>query len=161
MAFRRICIFFHCLGAFLEAWRIKCIGGLSGIALPDVLEGEKQLGTEIPFLLACTHSMVRLASAWSGRKCFFRSYIIASVLRRYGQEVELNIGMRNLGAAAVTAGHCWVSMPDGGLLDESGTLPAEYPVFMARSRNGIRYWVGESDSERDATEEREQGGKSG
>lgn len=160
---RRILIFLQCLGAFLRAWRIRAGCGLRSLVLPEVRDGEKHLGDDVRFLLTCADFIVRLGCMRTGRKCFFRSYMLASVLRKHGQEAEINIGMRNLGAGTDTAGHCWVTMPDGGLLDETGDLPSEYPVMMGRSGNGIRYWVGGSGAGTGRDDGRcvDQGGDSG
>ena len=143
----RVTIFFECAGAFLRAWRIKCVGNMGSVVFDEVRAAGKPLGDDIAFLLACADRLVHVCGLWTGRKCFLRSYVLVSVLRRHGEEAELNIGMRNLGAKADISGHCWVTLPDRVALGESGGLWKEYPVLMGESGRGVRYWAGLSDSQ--------------
>lgn len=144
----RIVVVFQSLAAFLAALCIKLSGDMQRLALPDVAQRKKPLGDDMSFLVACADWWVRIASLRTRRKCFFRSYVIAAVLRRHGEEAELNIGMRDLAGGSDAAGHCWVTSREGVVLGESDFLPAQYPVFMGRSKTGVRFWAGGSRSGR-------------
>ncbi|MCK5849657.1 MAG: lasso peptide biosynthesis protein [Kiritimatiellae bacterium] len=139
---RRVNILFQCIIAFFNATCIKVGSDFSRVTLPPVAVRKKSLGKDIFFLLSCSAFIGHAVGFVTGRRCFFRAYILASVMRKTGEDVELNVGMRNLAASSRSAGHCWVSLPDGSLLDEHGSFVEEYPVLMGCSKNGIRYWVG-------------------
>ena len=94
----RIKIALSCVGALIEACRIKLWKRLEGLNLPPVAEKKILDSSDMAFLLRCDDTIIRLIGRWTGRKCFFRSYILAHVMRRSGMDAELNVGMRNLGA---------------------------------------------------------------
>ena len=56
-------------------------------------------------------TLVKLSIHFTTRKCFFRSYAAACVLRRYGIGVALNMGLHHLNKKHQRVrGHCWLTL---------------------------------------------------
>jgi hypothetical protein len=78
-------------------------------------------------------------------RCFYRSYSRAVVLRKLGIPAVLNVGLRNLGARTTSRvrGHCWVTLGDEPLFE--WRVWEKYPVLLAETPMGVRYWAGRND----------------
>jgi hypothetical protein len=79
--------------------------------------------------------------------CFYRSYVSAMVLRRFGVNIKMHFGLRNfLGKSEMpeTKGHCWLTLDDVALKEEYP--PDElYSTLISETDGGICYWAGEND----------------
>ena len=86
-----------------------------------------------------------LASAllWYNRHlCFYRSFVLAALLRKRGLPVVMNVGGRGLGMNEARKAHCWLTL-EGHLFHEKENALELYPLEMGYNRDrSIRYWVG-------------------
>lgn len=139
---RRFIIFVQCVVALFVAWGIKLTRSISRVRLPSVREGRGLSEGDIAFVKRCADAFTRYGAARTGRKCFFRAFILASVLRRWGLPLVMNVGMGNLGPTARTEGHCWLTTPDGQPFAEPQDPRERYPFLMGNADYGVRYWAG-------------------
>jgi hypothetical protein len=94
-----------------------------------------------PWIVRRIGRLTGLLAAGSRNICFYRSYAVVSVLRRWGIPLELNIGLGSLEASRKTEGHCWVTLHGEKFFEH--TSPEEtYPIEIGRNESGIRYWAG-------------------
>jgi hypothetical protein len=140
--FRRIVMWFQCAAGLVRAWAIRLGRTMAGVRLPPVRDDRLLSESDIAFILRVAAGLMKFGAARTGRKCFIRSYILATVLRRWGLPVSINVGLRNLNGTGQTEGHCWLTTPEGALFAEPADPLQEYPVFMGDGPPGIRYWVG-------------------
>ncbi len=140
--FRLRCVL-GCAWSVLAAWLARCGSNMEGVVLPAVARRDPPSEDDVIFAAACADRATLILAARSGRRCFFRSFALARVLRRAGMDVVLNIGLRREGPPARTDGHCWLTRGDGSPLVEK-PLPVEYPVLLGAGPSGVRYWAGPS-----------------
>ena len=137
----RVLILSHALRALAHAWLIKIGKTMRKVKLPSA-PGEVRLSeADLSFVIGCTDFLVKLGAKRTGRKCFFRAFIAASVLRKWGVPVTMNIGLRPLPALRKASGHCWLTL-DGIPFAETGDPHREYPFAIGQGENGVRYWFG-------------------
>ena len=131
----------HCL---VRAWLIKIGNGLAKVNLPPVGNLPPLSARGFAFALGLSEAAVIHGARWTGRKCFFRAFILAHILRRRGLPVSLNVGLCGLNGrqnGRTIDGHCWLTLDDRPYL-EDGDWREKYPDFLATGQNGIRYWIG-------------------
>jgi len=91
------------------------------------------------------HWFDTLASAamWFNRHlCFYRSFVLASILRKRGLPLVINVGGRGLGLNEVRKAHCWLTLEDQLFHEKENALEL-YPLEMGYNQNqSIRYWIG-------------------
>ncbi len=78
-----------------------------------------------------------------GHYCFYRSVILATLLREQGVPVLVNMGGRNLTSARMKA-HSWLTL-DGRLFHERTDREetTRYCFDMGQNADGtVRYWIG-------------------
>ncbi len=80
--------------------------------------------------------------AWKRRRCFYRAYAIAYVLRKRGMALVLNIGNRRSRKRRRMRGHCWLTLGDE-LFAEDTNPHDDYGTYMGEHDGMIRYWCGE------------------
>ncbi len=117
---------------------------MNDITLPDAKGRDASSSINVWHLTRFTTRVVRYGALLSKQKCFFRAFILASVLRPYGIPAVLNVGLRSLGVCQTDAridGHCWLSLDNKPFL-EAGDPANSYPLFMGRATNGVQYWLG-------------------
>jgi hypothetical protein len=154
--FRRIsrseCLFvlFEVFFCLFRAWIVKLGKDMSRVKLPPV--GQSQMGhltsRGLAFAVSFTDVVVTHGARWTGRKCFFRAFILAHVLRKRGVPVFMNVGICGLNGhqnGKDIDGHCWLTLNDSPYLEEAGWR-GQYPHFLADGLNGIRYWMGTAES---------------
>ncbi len=142
--FRHITMWFQCAGALIKAMTIRLGRTMAHVRLPPDPPQNLLSEADIAFILSVTAGLVRIGAARTGRKCFVRSYILATVLRKWGVPVVINVGLKNLNGNSRTEGHCWLTTPEGALFAEPTDPQQEYPVFMGNGAADVRYWVGPS-----------------
>ena len=83
------------------------------------------------------------AFMWFNRHlCFYRSIVLASILRKRGIPVVMNVGGRGLGLNEVRKAHCWLTL-DNMLFHEKENALELYPLEMGYNQDrSIRYWIG-------------------
>lgn len=129
----------------LRAWGAKSRLWKGAVPLPSVanVRWRCPLGF-VPFLVARTDEAVRLGAIRTGRKCFFRAYVLAATLRKHGVCAVLNMGLRKPPAREAHRridGHCWVTVDDA-VLAEADDPQDLYPVLLGEGGEGVRYWSG-------------------
>lgn len=139
----RLWSLFGCVWSVFAAWLARCANNMEGVVLPAVASRRPPGQDDVVFAAHCADMAAKVFAARSGRRCFFRSFALAHVLRRAGMDVILNIGLRGEGPQTRTDGHCWLTMIDGSPVVEK-PLPVEYPVCLGDGPTGVRYWAGPS-----------------
>jgi hypothetical protein len=140
--FRRALMFLQCAQGLLMAWTIRIGRTMEKVRLPAGPENNRLSEGDVAFILAATAGLMNIGATRTGRTCFFRSYILAFVLRRWGFPAVINVGLRNLGGDRRAEGHCWLTTPEGALFSEPTDPREQYPVFMGDGVPGVRYWAG-------------------
>ncbi|KPA14519.1 hypothetical protein MHK_005267 [Candidatus Magnetomorum sp. HK-1] len=138
---KKIIIFFYSVIALIFAWSIKIRNDISNIHLPKSRFSFPFLNNDCSFVIKTADLLVKTGTGNSGRKCFFRSYIIASILQRFGIDVDINVGLSTLPADKKIHGHCWVSIQDK-VFSESDKLPKLYPYKLYSTPSKVTYWYG-------------------
>lgn len=122
-----------------KAWVIRVSRNLKYVKLPYVREKRKTTKISVDFYTKWTERVVRLCAPSTGRKCFFRSYILATLLRKQGIPVIMNIGLRVAGSGYRVYGHCWLTI-NGKSFSEIIDQSEMYSVNLGYGENGICYW---------------------
>ena len=141
MVCRRLLLIFHSLTGLVQAWIIKTRKSMHNIRLSSTSSSSKLSQGDISFVIRCANILVTLGAVRTARKCFFRAFIMASVLRKWGIPVVMNVGLRNLKTFKRTDGHCWLTL-DGLPFAETNNPEQIYPFEMGSGTNGVRYWIG-------------------
>ena len=139
--YRHIIICVQVFTGLIQSWIIKIRKDMRYVQLPSVEVPTQLRDEDVDFVVWCADIMVKIGAIWTGRKCFFRSYIIASVLRSWKIPVIINVGLCNLKVIDKTKGHCWLTL-DGKPFKEIEDLKRKYPQKLGCSSNGVCYWVG-------------------
>lgn len=128
--------------ALLQAWNIKIRRKMSNVQFPPPSNKLNALSiNDIDYLTKCTDYLVYYGAIRTGRKCFFRAYILGSVLRKWGLPVVMNVGLYDLVGGCKRHGHCWLTL-NGHILAESSTKVVIYKTKLGSGGNGICYWYG-------------------
>ena len=86
--------------------------------------------------------IVGLLTARSGHFCFYRSVTLATLFRRQGLPLVINVGGRSLGSPEKMKAHSWLTL-EGRPFFEQPNAVALYTVDMGANADGsVRYWVG-------------------
>lgn len=132
------------LWGLFQAWVIKLGNDMSRVKLPPLGNMARLSAQELAFATKFADTAVTHGARWTGRKCFFRAFILACLLRRRGVPVALNVGLCSLHQSHKGKridGHCWLTLNDNPYL-ENATMLDHYPHFLATGLNGVRYWLG-------------------
>ena len=141
--FRRYKIFVLIGISFFKAWRIKFGKDITRVEYNYRELDRKLCDADISLVMGWVEAVVRYGAIRTRRKCFFRAYIAAVVLNRLGCPVEMNIGLKGRGKQRIASGHCWLTLNDRILCEESNPID-NFPIEIAQAENGIRYWAGHS-----------------
>ena len=140
-SFRQFYLFTQVFVALLQAWDIKTRRDLSYVRFQSPDKFKSITTDDIDYLIKCTDSLVRYGAIRTGRKCFFRAYMLGSVLRKWGLPVTMNVGLIDLGGDCKRHGHCWLTL-NGCLLAESADEVKIYKTELGSRGNDICYWYG-------------------
>jgi hypothetical protein len=128
----------------IRAWMVKATKKMARVHLPPV-QADRQLSKRnLLFVINCADIAVRFGTPRTGRKCFFRAFIMGSVLRKQGMPVTMNVGLCGFGdfpGEQCVDGHCWLTHDDHPFA-ESRDPREDYPDFVGIAPNGVRYWLG-------------------
>lgn len=86
---------------------------------------------------------VRLLAFRTRHLCFYRTYAIATILRRRGLPLQMNVGLCNLKDPRGANGHCWSTL-DGEVIAEEEDPRRLFPLPLGSPRRGVQFWVGPS-----------------
>ena len=137
----KIALTLQALSALLLAWRVKFSRDLGQVRFECSDHPCPPKQAEIRFLISMVDLVVRWGTLRTGRKCFFRSYIIGSLLNSRGVPLVLNIGLRKSIGPRVILGHCWLTL-DSEPFAEHSKDASSYPFQLGNGPNGIVYWFG-------------------
>ena len=141
---RRLTLALQIIESLILAWVIKSGRRMARVKLPATPADRSLSERDLLFLINGVDLAVRFGTPWTARKCFFRAFIIASILRKRGQPVEMNVGLSGLHgplAGKRVDGHCWLTI-DNRPFVEPRDPHDEYPDFLGIAPNGVRYWLG-------------------
>lgn len=139
-AVRRVVLRTWAILAFVRAWRVRAGRRLDAIRFPTVHSSTPASRRDVVDTLRCARVLVRYGT-WSDRKCFLRTFVVVSVLRRCGLDARMNVGLVGCEAGRSTSGHCWTTI-DGMPIGEPTDPRSDYPHAMGTAPNGIHYWLG-------------------
>lgn len=136
----RFQVTFWVLVALVEAWRTRRGRRLDRLRLPPVGPTFSLSKERITQTIRWIDGLVNRLVFSRKHRCFFRSYAVAVVLRRWGLPLVLNVGLRNLGPSARSRGHCWLTL-NGRKFYEHLRPEILYPFAMGSTADDIAYWV--------------------
>jgi hypothetical protein len=140
VCFWRIKIFVKGLSCLFTAWVIKIFNRMQDVKFPNVSHRKKISDREKKAIIACTDFFVKYCTLRTGRKCFFRSYIMGKLLCKQGIPVVMNVGLPSRANTRKNRGHCWLTL-DGQPFAETVDITKMFSVDMGSGYNGIRYWT--------------------
>ena len=123
----------------LQSWLIVMNRQINKAQLTPVISAAKIDQQEVNWVISYVDFLVKYGAVCTERKCFFRAYILANILRRQGLCLEMNIGMRTSQTASRTVGHCWLTI-DGEVFEENDMLKKAFPFEIGKDKNGTHYW---------------------
>lgn len=85
--------------------------------------------------------IVNILVFWRWGKCFYRTYVVACVLRRWNVPLILNIGVNDPFELKRMRGHCWLTLNNEVFL-ETCSVEAKYPILTGKLEGQIHYWAG-------------------
>ena len=134
------------LAGFGRAVRYKITRDMARVKLPEPsTSGKPRDDIEQLFVkntIQRAEKLVNRLVRFTTRKCFFRAYTSAYVLRKNGIAVTLNIGLHHLHKSDRSVrGHSWLSRQDHPL-EEPSDPRVRYSRFLGTGQNGVAYWLG-------------------
>jgi len=138
---RRTLIILQIFIGLIRAWMIKRKRNMSHVSLPEIDNSTQLSDDEISFTIMCTDLFVKFGTFRTGRKCFFRTYIIAIVFRKWSIPVMINVGLCNKKMTDHTIGHCWLTINDKPFAE----IKSPNQIYSSKlycSDKGVCYWYG-------------------
>lgn len=136
----RIGIIILVLVEVFKAWRYVVKERFSKVKIISIQADHGLRTSEVELHVNFIDKIVKKIVFRSNHVCFYRSYVLAQVLRRRGLPLVLNIGLGNLNADSPVRGHCWLTL-DGQKFFESAETETLYPVFLGNRSGDIAFWV--------------------
>ena len=138
----RIPITFEILRLLIQARNIRASKARNGVNLPAV-HGSCQMNVQtVVKIVDWFDGILGLIMRHNKHICFYRSYGLATILRKRGLGVVMNLGGRGLSAKIAQKAHCWLTI-DEELFHEQENALQLYPFDMGYNRmKSIRYWIG-------------------
>lgn len=121
-----------------------------GALLPPVSAPGNFGAEDAPQIFSRVNRIVRVLVFWKFRKrCYYRSFAAASVLRLRGVPARLDFGLRLSGGLRQQC-HCWITI-GGQPLGEGLDPRKQFPISAGQWGQEVCYWLAEDKSEgRDA-----------
>jgi len=137
-------VFLSTLRALISAKYIMLTKNFGKLKLPPINERADLSSAVLATLICRVKKWVHLFSAGSRHSCYYRSYVLAVVLRQRGIPVSLNVGLRNLRSQAKNRGHCWVTLKGKPIFEFDDGIRL-YPYLLKQNPYGINFWAGSND----------------
>lgn len=116
--------------------------GSRPLQLPSVAPDREADDRTIERQVRYIDRIVGLLTARSGHFCFYRSVILATVFRRQGLPLVVNVGGRSLGSQSKMKAHTWLTLEGKPFFEQPNAVEL-YPIPMGAKADGsVRYWVG-------------------
>ncbi|MHB8844963.1 MAG: lasso peptide biosynthesis B2 protein [Nitrospirota bacterium] len=129
--------------AFLigQVWLIRRNLGRKPLVLPAV-DAERTIdNASISVIVRRVDRLLSALLHKNSHHCFYRSVILAKLLRRNGVPLVVNIGGRSLSSPSMKA-HSWLTLDDKPFHEQPNSLSI-YPFDMGYNADrSIRYWIG-------------------
>jgi len=122
-----------------RAWRIKKSNNLSTIRFSGSFKCANLSTDMYEFGVACANNLTRYGTLNSGRKCFFKAYILGGIFNRLSLPVIINIGLKINSRMKSCIGHCWLSINDE-MIEEGDDFAKVYLYKLCDGDVGIKYW---------------------
>jgi len=138
---KRLQLVAEILSAFREVWDIRH-GREVSLPLPIQIESNQTSHGHADAIAGYIDCLVLLFLFWKRARCLYRCHALATVLRRRGVPVILNIGCRQRADKSKNlVGHCWLTL-NGNLFAESKDPRGLYPIAMCDKPALIQFWFG-------------------
>lgn len=138
--YNRLLMSCQALNGLFQAWIVRAGKRMSNVRFPAISSRKRLDKVEISFIIWFADMLVKVGAARTGRKCFFRAFILGSVLRKWGVPVAMNIGLCNL-KSSKAKGHCWLTL-NGAPFAEKDDPKEKFPFQIGSGSNGVHYWSG-------------------
>jgi hypothetical protein len=126
-------------------WRTRLFGQHTDVsALLPPVSAPRNLGQEdAQRIFQRVDRIVRVAVFWKfSKRCFYRSFAAASVLRLRGLPVRLDFGLRLAGSRRKQC-HCWITV-GGQPLGEAIDPRKQFPIPAGQWNEDVHYWLADS-----------------
>lgn len=127
--------------ALVAAWHARVASNAGQLRLPVIRFPRRLADDEVEATVRWVDGIVRVFTRRTGRKCFYRAFARAAILRRRGVPVMVNMGLHKMAKSVETRGHCWLTL-DGQPFFEDEMIGRLYPIQMGQSETGVRFWAG-------------------
>jgi len=129
-------------------WRTRLFGWRTdlGALLPAVSATRTLRLQDAQGVFQRVDRIVRVLVFWKfNKRCFYRSFAAASVLRLRGIPARLDFGLRLEGSRRKQC-HCWITV-DGQPLGEVTDPKKQFPVPAGQWKEDVYYWLAGSNTQ--------------
>jgi len=138
----RITLSIEILWLLIQSLRIRMSKVKNGVSLPPVATDHAITRQDADRIVDWFDTLVSTFMWHNQHVCFYRSHGLATILRKRGIAVVMNVGGRGLGIDEAKKAHCWLSLDDQLFHEKENALQL-YPFDMGYNRSqSIRYWIG-------------------
>jgi len=123
-------------------WHTRLLGRRTdvGSLLPPVSATRNLSQQDTQRIFQRVRRIVRVAVFWKfSKRCFYRSFAAASVLRLRGLPVRLDFGLRLAGNRRKQC-HCWITV-GGQPLGEGVDPLKQFPIPAGQWKEDVCYWL--------------------
>ena len=128
------------IGALVTAFRIRALGRDFISSMPTTAE-KVPAGLPVSRIVSHVDTVVCVLLFWKPGKCFYRSYALATILRKRGLPLVFNFGAIDGDNKEGLRAHCWLSL-DGQPFAEKGDPGARFPDHVGEYAGQVVYWMG-------------------
>jgi hypothetical protein len=129
-------------------WRARLLGWPIdvGALLPKVSAGLSLGPGEAQRIFQRVDRIVRVVVFWKfSKRCFYRSFAAASVLRLRGLPVRLDFGLKLAGNRRKQC-HCWITV-GGQPLGEATDSRKLFPIPAGQWKEDVHYWLADNNAQ--------------
>lgn len=138
----RIKLTFYILFLILRAKWIKRGKIKNGLKLPPVGDSSQIDGNSVSHIVHWTDLVIKVVLYRNAYICFYRSFILAQILRKKGIPLVLNVGGRSLNSHERMKAHCWLTLNGQDFYEKPNSMQL-YPYEMGYNKDkSIQYWIG-------------------
>jgi len=110
---------------------------LAPVAIDQTLSPEK-----INKIVSFINHVVWILMLWKPGRCFYRSYVIANILRKKGVPLQINFGCENyLERTGKAKAHSWLTL-QGLPFAEKGNPSVRFPIRISVPDSDVNFWLG-------------------
>jgi hypothetical protein len=137
------CIFIpRVFGLLAKTWIARRNLGRKPLTLPPVARSRSIDDNMIERQVRLADAVISRVAAVIGHPCFYRSVILASLLRPQGVPVVVNIGGRSLSSSSKMKAHSWLTLEGSPFYELPNSIDL-YTFDMGQNVDkSVRYWIG-------------------